>query len=375
MFQRESHSFNLTQKKPRWTFDMKEGDFVPDKRARWSSGLEPKKKSGMSRRGFLEILGGAGTLAAGSMIPKSVIKGLTDVLAYEKEPIKAAVYNLEKQKALDNAIAAVQRNLRNPLVLEALEGRGKDPLSLILGAVEIPILPEYLEGTSYDVSELLQRYPAQVETSHGQRTSIGNGIFWQDPGIQLTAGHVVSGDLSPDAESPAGVDVSTYRVDPFLSASSEQVVKNDPNLTNADIHGQLVSIVGFDPDTTSDKNGYKTYPGIAIKVTHGLARFLAGYPRPLMEKYQNSFMLILPPGEAKQNVSVVSTGRGKSTATLEPVRRAAGMSGSPMFVHLKNGYVFGGIFWSTVSFGNSSSYRNMDIGFVHGIDDVRRALK
>ena len=360
---------------------MREGDFVPDKRARKSLVLEPKKNSGMSRRGFLEILGGSGAFAAGSMIPKSIIKDLTDVLVYKEEPIKAAVYNLEKQETLDNVIVAVQRNLRNPAVLEALEGRGKDFLSVILGAVEIPILPEHLEGTSYDVSELLRRYPIQVEVSRGTTTSFGNGIFWQDPNTQLTAEHVISGNLSSDTELPAGVDVSTYRVDPFLSASSEQIVKDDPNLTNDDIHGQLVSIVGFDPDTTSDKNGYKTYPGIAIKITPGLARFLVEHSgplvkkRPLMEKYQNSFMLVLPPGEAKQNVSVVSTGWGKSTAILEPIRRAAGMSGSPMFVHLKGRYVFGGIFWSTFSFGNFSSYRNMDIGFVHGIDDVRRALK
>lgn len=316
----------------------------------------------------------AGAFAAAKLRSKNAPADFPDTSSNEDVKVDFAGLNLEKQRALDDAIAAIQENLRDPEVLEALEGRGEDPLSVILGAIEIPILPDDLKYTKYDVSELLRRYPVQIEMSGNKGTYRGNGIFWQDPGIQLTAGHVISGDQSIDTRYPEDVDVGAYRVDANFEARPEQVVKDDPSITNASIHGRFVAIVGFDPDTTSDEHGYKTYPGIAVKVTPGLAHALHGHAPSLMQKFQNSFLLILPPGEAKSPSERSGNTIWQSASAKKQVR-AQGMSGSPMFVYLNGQYSFGGIFWAVRSAKDRVRKRSLDIGYVHGIDDIRRALK
>ncbi len=333
----------------------------------------------INRRNFL---GGLGSLASAAFVGSKLRseKVSTDIpRTVSNEGAKGNFLdsNLDKQQRLENSIAAIQQNLRHPDVLEALEGRGKDPLSVILGAIEIPILPEHIEGTKYGVDEIRQRYSVQVEilNSNGERRSIGNGVFFRDSKIQLTAAHVVDGSTSTIDPHPNGVDAALPKItDARLTASPEQIVYDDPNTTNADIHGQFVVVVGFDPDSTSDESGYKTYPGVAVKVTPGLAHHLYGNWPHLVEKVQNSFMLVLPPGEAKSPAHSSEDDASQPTGGKK-YARVAGMSGSGMFVHHEGRYVFGGTFWSALSMKDVVRKRSVDIGFIHGIDDIRRAFK
>jgi hypothetical protein len=72
----------------------------------------------------------------------------------------------------------------------------------------------------------------------------------------------------------------------------------------------------------------------------------------------NSFMIALPPGES----------RG-ATPGEKP---AAGMSGSPVFVHRNGKRIFGGILFATVQIPDEENNRTVDVGFFHGIDEIRK---
>lgn len=323
------------------------------------------------------------------MLSQDVLRGLTRVLQEPKVATDAAGVNLEKQRlsegivsekqqALDDAIAAVQKNLQSPKVLEALQGKGERPLSKVLEALEIPILPDHLKGTTYDVSDLQKKYPAQIIIS-GEEYSIlparssssietfrsskagnyGNCVFYEDKNKILTAAHVLYGE-DPETYPIRDIDVCTRRVPSYMSAmDEEQIVIPDRSMTNTDL-GQLVSVIGIDPDETSEIDGHKTYPGIAVKITPEIVPYLVGNLGESGGKYipriQNSYMFILPPGETKR--------------TMGRNMRASGMSGSGVFNNLNK--KFAGVFWGGMSYQDQATRRTVDIGFFTGTLEIRQ---
>jgi hypothetical protein len=80
----------------------------------------------------------------------------------------------------------------------------------------------------------------------------------------------------------------------------------------------------------------------------------------LRNRLEKSFMLVLPKNESKMNAS-------------SKTRPAMGMSGSSVFVKHDNKLQFGGVFWGAMQIEVGGE--EFDIGFFHGIDEVREALK
>lgn len=362
---------------------MKEGDFIPEKRLRFPK--QEAEKIDKSKRMFVAGLGAtAGSLLVHDMVRNKLSSALSEKIDQSIDKISL------NERLLEAAKQIAQSNLRSPDVLEALQGRGEDPLGRVLRAIEFPILPSHLEGTSYDV-KALRRYPVQISieeypeayslisaTNHPEaykQKGYGNRIYLNSDSAVVTAAHNLEGMpmRGKGYYQERDLDVDIWEVDGTLRMQDKtRVIIEDRSFSNTDIHGQFVSIVGIDPDATGDALGHKTYPGIAVKITPGFARAISSNAndRNLDRRIiGNSFMIVLPPGEAKPH--------GKSMwKRIDPLddtpRRAAGMSGSPVFVRRGGAYSFGGVFWATRNVNDA--YRNVDIGFFHGIDEVRRAI-
>jgi hypothetical protein len=366
---------------------MKEGwNFTPDKRDRLT---EPKEKLiSPERRNFLGALAALGGTAA---ISGSILKNLEKI---SEKPTLTESDKAMRERLLDSAVKTVGENVRSRNIRDALNGKGPDALVRVIHALEFPILPEHLLGTSYDAEPISEKYQTQIglyrnigkELSLADRASIrsvhshssaeflsptegayGNGVFWEDRHTLLTAGHVV-GLLHPEKPEydQLTVDIGLLRVNKRLAADSlAKVLTHNNVLPNEKIHGAFASIVGIDPDATSNTEGRKIYPGIAIKLTKSMAKEIlhaANLPNDDVssKRFEHSFMLVLPPGESKLD----------SETKLRP---AMGMSGSSVFVKNGEGFGFGGIFWGAIQIqvGNKS----VDIGFFHGGDEILEATK
>ena len=359
----------------------------PDKRLRFPRS-DLVKEPHISRRIFL---GGGAAWAAASMTPESILERLANVASIGSDaPIDKKI---EKQKALDAAIAAVQKNLKDPSVQDALAGNGEAPFSKIFRAIEIPILPEHLIGTSYDVTEARERYPVQFglhknkaaafkdrlqitpsdsRDGHAEFLSeedggYGNGVFWENKHTLLTAKHVVNSFLLGTGWTPPKNETDIALVDVGATNSARYddcIMRDDPRLTNANIHGSFVATVGIDPDSTKDSTGRKTYPGVAVRMNEKLVRALAanGPLDPLfMQAAERSFMVVLPPGEAKI----------RENKKWMP---AQGMSGSPVVIQRADGTsALAGILWGAARINEGN--RSVEVMFFHGIDDIRAATK
>ena len=336
----------------------------PKQEDRWVPKEPEKKRKHPSLAG--EILrGGVNTLSAGAVVLNlgmaDVKKQLTDALMQETSKIELPLqaYGMPKsfeetitnpvnQDALDNAIVAIQENLRDPRVLKALRGEGEDPILDVVNAIEIPVSPELLEGTMYNPSAIQEQYPLLIKTQKG----IGNGVRWNNDETILTAAHVIRGVGSDTSAYPAGIDVEIgYLNSQFSGLDSGQVVKKDPDLTNNDIQGQFVRIIG------KDDGIIKTLAGVAVKISPGLARYWGKDSERLVKNLENSFMFILPPDQIKSDKSGYAFG--------------IGMSGSA--VYLKDG-TFAGVFWGVSPFIDNVNHRTIGIGLFSGIDEVRRAI-
>jgi hypothetical protein len=148
-----------------------------------------------------------------------------------------------------------------------------------------------------------------------------------------------------------GFDISVASVAPhFAARSPEQVIRDDPSVSDADIHGSLVCIVGRDPDPWGDMDGAKVYPGVAVKMTPQFIRgALAEIPQTnrrgmssheyehfiqkIQDRMDNSYLMMLPPGEA----------RGYPRADSE--LPCQGMSAAPVFGFIRGKYRFVGMFF------------------------------
>lgn len=337
---------------------------TPDPGERWfppdPDEVRRRQEHTLNKRAFLAG-GGAASLLALALAPhREVLRALVSSEVPDEDPnLIAALIDsqaVERQKALDGAIAAVQRNLREPVVLKALDGKGEYPLSVIFEAIDIPILPDHLVGTTYDATKLHDRYPIAY-TKGGMYCA--NCVLWNNTKTLLTAAHAEYGDDLARHPVP-GIDVAMLDDKTNLAGNNPEkhVIHSSSMPQDSDIHGKLVSIVGVDPDDTAhDSYGRKTYPGIAIKMSAGFVEYV-GYRGLKGKQREGSFFVVLPPGEAKE----VDDGRNI---------QASGMSGSPVFAYGEGKKDFAGVFWGAGLWKDELRRRSLHIGLFHGPQAIR----
>lgn len=283
---------------------------------------------------------------------------------------------LERARLIAAEVEKVRKRLRSPLVKEALQGKGPDPVARVVDAIEIPVVDYKLrgvsiEGTSYDLRELHRRFPVQVKVGRPAEQIIpsytnnsgksayikggyGNGFYWDNRNTLMTTRHVVNGGQDIEANTSIDVDLVTLPAN-LAAVSDEQVLRDDGTLTNGDIHGALVAIVGIDPDRSSDERGHKTFLGVAARATEAFyQRLNPELTTDWTTHLTNSFMVLLPP--------------------LETAESSRGLSGSHVFVW-KGQWKFAGVFWSAVPVPISGQNRTVTIAQFHGIDDIRKGQK
>jgi hypothetical protein len=205
----------------------------------------------------------------------------------------------------------------------------------------------------------------------------GNCFYWNTPDTIITTEHLA--ERFPESRHSLrkdSWDISVASVGPhFVSHSPEQIIHDDASVSDADIHGSLVCIVGRDPDTSGDMEGAKIYPGIAVKMTPEFIRgALAEIPfanrrgmasheydtyiRRMRDRMYNSYMVMLPLGEARAN--------------SEGELPCQGMSASPVFGFIRGQYRPVGIFFSAMCLEDTQQKRDVDVAFFHPISAVRK---
>ncbi|OGG79593.1 hypothetical protein A3A39_02070 [Candidatus Kaiserbacteria bacterium RIFCSPLOWO2_01_FULL_54_13] len=323
----------------------------------------------INRRTF--FLGGAAVAGVSSLLAVSPeLRKLFEAVS-SAEKLRAEERIRVNEEYVKTAVTLARERLKTPDLRRALRGQGENPLGRILQVVGTPI--EHVEGTSFDVAELHRRYPVQIAgpsnnfvfasaydkfNRGGSYHTVGhsNGFYWGDAKHIMANAHTLLGIKEP----PPGrsVDMGLLRLPPRLHArSEEQIIRDDGTLTNADIHGALVAVVGIDPgEPTSDKVGHKTFLGTAFRIEPGLVRVGEGVTQTWFDHFRNSFAVVLPPDEDD--------------------RSAWGMSGAVVFAH-KDKWEFGGAYWSSwpTRFRRGGGRKIMTLGFFHGIDDLRAELR
>ena len=314
-----------------------------------------------------------------------------------------------KENFVDATIETTQTALAQDNVVDALKWEAEFPQSALFRAVDIPILPAHLNDTKYDYSELRRRYPVQFgvvgQASGSHRhiiapriipaidkdrdasfrrdgylsDSYGNCFYWNSPNTIVTTEHLA--ERFPESWHSLrrdGFDISVVSVASHLaSRSAEQVIYDDPSVSDDDIHGSLVCIVGRDPDPWGDMDGAKAYPGIAVKMTPEFIRGALseipassrrGMPaheyehfiQTIQERMDNSFMMMLPPGEARAY---------PHSGSELPCQ---GMSAAPVFGFIRGQYRFVGLFFSAMCLEDAERRRPVDVAFFHPVSALRR---
>ena len=318
------------------------------------------------------------------------------------------LFRRAKEDFIDEAIAISRAALAQDSVREAMAWEGECPQSALFRAIELPILAAHLDETKYNVTDLRRRYPvqmglpaptpgavhrhtsrliaaidkdrdAQFRTDGYLGANYGNCFYWNAPDLIVTTEHLA--ELFPESAKSLrkdGLDISAAIVSEHLASQSpEQIIYDDPSVSDADIQGSLVCIVGRDPDPFSDMDGAKVYPGIAVKMTpefvrgalleispasrHGMnAHDFERYIARVRSRMSNAYMLMLPPGEARAY---------PNSDTELPCQ---GMSASPVFGFIRGAYRPVGIFFSAMCLEDAERRRSVDVAFFHPISAIRR---
>ena len=320
----------------------------------------------------------------------------------------AELFRRAKEDFIDEAIEISRAALAQDSVQEALAWQGECPQSALFRAIDLPILAAHLDETKYNVTDLRRRYPVQMGLPaptpgavhrHTSRliaaidkdrdaqfrkdgylgANYGNCFYWNAPDLIVTTEHLA--ELFPESATSLrkdGLDISVAIVGEHLASQAlEQIIYDDPSVSDADIQGSLACIVGRDPDPFSDMDGAKVYPGIAVKMTpefvhgalseisqasrHGMnARDFERYIARVRNRMGNAYMMMLPPGEARAY---------PDSDTELPCQ---GMSASPVFGFIRGAYRPVGIFFSAMCLEDVERRRSVDVAFFHPISAVRR---
>jgi hypothetical protein len=320
----------------------------------------------------------------------------------------AELFRRAKEDFIDEAVEISRSALAQDSVREALAWQGECPQSALFRAIELPILAAHLDETKYSVTDLRRRYPVQMGLPaptpgavhrHTSRliaaidkdrdaqfrddgylgANYGNCFYWNAPDLVVTTEHLA--ELFPDSAKRLrkdGLDISVAIVDEHLASQApEQIIYDDPSVSDADIQGSLVCIVGRDPDVFSDMDGAKVYPGIPVKMTpefvrgalseisqtnrHGMnVHDFERYITRVRNRMDNAYMMMLPPGEAR------------AYPDTESELPCQGMSASPVFGFIRGAYRPVGIFFSAMCLEDVERRRSVDVAFFHPISAIRK---
>jgi hypothetical protein len=346
---------------------------------------------------------------AGAQLKALGVPGSAVALADGRPAVEPSeLFRRAKEDFIDEAIAISRAALAQDSVREAMAWEGECPQSALFRAIELPILAAHLDETKYNVSDLRRRYPvqmglptptpgavhrhtsrliaaidkdrdAQFRTDGYLGANYGNCFYWNAPDLIVTTEHLA--ELFPESAKSLrkdGLDISAAIVSEHLASQApEQIIYDDPSVSDADIEGSLVCIVGRDPDPFSDMDGAKVYPGIAVKMTpefvrgallevspasrHGMnAHDFERYIARVRGRMSNAYMLMLPPGEARAY---------PDSDTELPCQ---GMSASPVFGFIRGAYRPVGIFFSAMCLEDTERRRSVDVAFFHPISAIRR---
>ena len=300
------------------------------------------------------VFGGLAAAGAAAIPGGALAKALEGSVGSREEHIRTTVELARKQ-------------LKTPELMRALKGQGEAPLARVLNAVGAPIMRKQVEGTAFDVAELHRRYPVQLAGSPNGRRLVAaydgagleayrsspraNCFYFGDADHVMANAHTILG--SKELRQGRSVDAGLLRVPRHFRASSEeQIIRDDGTVTNADIQASLVAVVGIDPgDRTSDKEGHKTFLGVAFRLEPGFIQAIRRTGQPWADHLSHSFAIVLPPGENDDS--------------------AEGMSGSQVSVYKDGEWKFCGEYWGSKSTGIQNQGRTMTLGYLHGIDDLR----
>ncbi len=367
------------------------------------------------RQGLMRLLLGVaayGTVAA-TEVPSADAKDLVPKVSRSETIAKTPQQRISpeqafiaaKERILNDTVSVTKHAIAQKDFKDAMQWRSLNPVSDVLRAIELPILPAHLEGTKYDVSQLQKNYTLQLSSipvevnktivhrdaevlssmqyaTHASFQSplkgrtVANGFYYGNGQTIITNEHVA-------ASLPGGkvalrndtLDISVANASAkFQAAFSEQIIHDNPSVTDADIEGSLVVAVGIDPDASSDHKGGKVYPGVAVKIPQ---EFAEGYfsrnikqskkPEELQRwkneimKMSSSYMIVLPPGEGRE---MFPKEFGKIPAV--------GMSGSAVFGYIRGQYQLTGIVWGVTSINDTARGRNVDVAYFHPISAIRQ---
>ena len=294
---------------------------------------------------------------------------------------KLSTFSPEKREALiDAEIARVREYVLGEEGKRILESGSDDEIWMLITMLP-PMLREHITGTKYDVSAkewpsvVIPRSdtagPHTVELAQAKQSNVaafGNG-FYMGPNTLVTNWHVLGNEVRDisDRESDRlelvaqqnALDIVYAELPGVHGASApEPLVIRD---TDDSVHASFVTIAGIKPDATAAADGTKLYPAMALRMTPRLADFFSGSPKESLRGqqerafYKNSFMFVMPPGEA-----AYPDGRRSPSD---------GMSGSPV---LKSGSL-AGMFRSAINGRIGHHGLWYDIGFFHGPDEIKRA--
>ncbi|HEY4519756.1 MAG TPA: hypothetical protein VJH33_01830 [Candidatus Paceibacterota bacterium] len=328
----------------------------------------------ISRR---KLLIGLGALGASVALPKEALTQAT--LGSSKEHIA------EWEKYIEDTVAWAQKKIFSDDAREAFSARGEHAFERVLQALEMPLLARHANYTKFNVNPLLNTYPIQVGRSgkgYGLRQfdtrrflskqwegyfepqqHAGNGFYFGDRNTLIVPWHVnesLMGRPSFTEGVQHTIDIMKWNVPDAMRALRDSSVLQDPvGLTNSDIHGSLVAVVGVDPgDKNTDRLGRKAYLGVAGKMSTDL--YMAGFGNTknaeVWAKFmEHAFQIILPPGE-----------------TFKATR---GMSGSPTFVWKNEQWALCGIYFAGTEYEDSVRKKTVYSGFFQGIDQIRLAVQ
>lgn len=284
-----------------------------------------------------------------------------------------------REKLLDDSIASIRMAANSPDVKAALEGKGDFLLSRVFRVLQFPVDREKIRGTKYDMS-MMRRFCQQfiyekvaggknttrlipasrpdVFRKEGSGAGRSNGFFWNVANRFMTGLHAIESSRN-QALSDTKRDLALKSTGTF-NAPEDQIVYDDPTLTNADIHGAYVCIEGIDPDSSSEQGGFKSYPGVALRIGRGFAERVWNVPGATdayKDRMAHSFMVALPAGEAEP---------GAVDGTL-----ANGMTGSAVWMNHNGKRVCAGILHGVFSMKDPETGRTMNVGVFHGVEEMR----
>ncbi len=339
---------------------MREGNFVPNKGEWWSKDGENAKKKKPSLRSSLLAAVGVASLALTSPGDKEVEKDVAPKSDLISAPGKGNLNETIIAKTSQDSIIGIVGSSEAPPRVEDL--LALYPVQIVRKNDTLSFLPTTLDPTRGSFAD----------TSAG--AGYGNGVYWGDARTILTADHVLASIVEESGEKfpRTNLDIALISLpERFAAKDPAQIVHDDPELSDRDIQGAIVSIVGIDPDATSNpETGRKAYIGRAARVSPERARFLAEGDSVLEKLLAKSFMITLPPGEAT-----------KISPTNESIP-AQGVSGSPVFCTLTGAPVFTsrngkpkfcGIFWVVSWEIGEATKPPVETAFFFGIDEVRKA--